>query len=141
VELARESGADESEDAFVAKVKAISSTDKLLNVAKKPLKRKQVMGWTAYPNTIGVSPVTGICLVESPQVPGEPSEPKAGDVWSLEFPDISRGQATVLRAAATEISIETGGKRWLLGTSTAAEVGVKTPGLDSTNWKVIATLT
>jgi hypothetical protein len=28
VELARESGADESEDSFVAKIKAISSTDK-----------------------------------------------------------------------------------------------------------------
>ncbi|CAN5439823.1 hypothetical protein BH10PSE11_BH10PSE11_37230 [soil metagenome] len=99
------------------------------------------MGWTAYPNTIGFSQVTGICLVESPQVTGEPSEPRAGDVWNLEFPDNSRGQATVLRAAATELSIETGGKRWLLGTATAAEVGAKTPELDSTNWKVIASLT
>lgn len=40
VELARESGTDENEDAFVAKVKAISSTKKALNTAIKPRKPK-----------------------------------------------------------------------------------------------------
>lgn len=39
VELARESGADENEDAFVAKVKAISSINKAKSVVK-PRKRK-----------------------------------------------------------------------------------------------------
>jgi hypothetical protein len=40
VELARESGADESEAAFVAKVRAISSTNKALKAAVKPRKPK-----------------------------------------------------------------------------------------------------
>jgi hypothetical protein len=39
VEPARESGADESEDSFVAKIKAISSTDKAKAVVK-PRKKK-----------------------------------------------------------------------------------------------------
>jgi hypothetical protein len=137
VELARESGADESEDTFVTKIRAISSID----IGEKPLKRKQVMGWSAHLNTIDVSLLTGICLVESPQIPGKPGEPKAGDVWSLEFADNSRGQATVLKAEAAEISVEIAGNRWMLAPSTAAEAGINTPGLDSTNWKVIAALT